>query len=195
MMANSLARFQLDRSRTGLVVIDVQHRLVPSMPEKVYREILKSIEFLVACCDLLKVPVTVTEQYPRGLGHTVAELAGAGGRPAIEKVSFGCCGEPAFNQRMQELGCSQVLVVGMEAHVCVYQTVLGLLAGGMDVHLVRDAIVSRGEGDYHNALELARQAGAVITTAETAVFQLLQAADVPEFKAVSALVKSRFLAK
>jgi nicotinamidase-related amidase len=191
-MRDSIEPFQLERSRATLVVIDVQQKLVPSMPQNVYREVLRSIDFLVNCCDLLKIPVTVTEQYPKGLGPTIPELAGAGGQPPIEKVDFGCCGEGAFNDRLTAIGRSQVLVTGMEAHVCVYQTVLGLLTAGYQVHLVRDAIVSRGKTDYLNTLDLARQAGAIITTAETAVFQMLEAASAPEFKPVSALVKARF---
>lgn len=185
-------KFQLDKTRTTLVVIDVQQRLAPSMPPKVYREVLKAIEFLNNCCELLEIPVIVTEQYPKGLGPTVSELAGAGGEKPIEKLSFGCCGEPNFNDRLAASGRSQVLVVGMEAHVCVFQTVLGLLDSGFQVHLVRDAVVSRGKTDYLNSLDLARQAGAVVTTAETAAFQMLRAASAPQFKAISALVKARF---
>lgn len=185
-------KFRLDKSRATLVVIDVQQRLVPSMPQAICRDVVKSIRFLVDCCELLGVPVTVTEQYPKGLGPTIPELTGAGGQPTIEKVSFGCCGESTFNERLTATGRPQVLVVGMEAHVCVYQTVLGLLEDGYEVHLVRDGIVSREKTDYLNALDLARQAGAVVTTAETAAFQMLQAASAPEFKAISALVKARF---
>ncbi len=94
-------------------------------------------------------------------------------------------------QHLQTLGRKQVIVTGMEAHVCVLQTVLGLLAAGYHVHLVRDGIIARGKIDYLNALEVAREAGAVVTTAETTVFQLLRVATAPEFKAISALVKER----
>ena len=191
-MENKIEAFRLERTRTSLVVIDVQQRLVPTMPPDVYADVLKNIGFMVKCCEVLEVPVTVTEQYPKGLGHTVPELTGAGGQPVVEKVSFGCCGEPIFNERLDLLDRPQILVAGMEAHVCVYQTVLGLLEAGYQVHLLRDAIVSRGETDYLNALDLARQAGAIVTTVETAAFQMLQTASAPEFKAVSALVKTRF---
>jgi isochorismate hydrolase len=161
------------------------------MPQKVYRQTLRSIDFLVKSADLLQVPVVATEQYRKGLGPTVPELADACREKVVEKVSFGCCGEPSFIQRMQVLGRKQVIVTGMEAHVCVWQTVLGLLGAGYHVHLVRDAIISRGKIDYLNALELAREAGAVVTTAETTAFQLLRVATAPEFKAISALVKER----
>jgi len=190
-MHEAIERFWLTRDDTILVVIDVQERLVPSMEKKVYHRVRAGIEMLCAGAGELQLPVVVTEQYPKGLGHTVPELRGAGGDGAVEKVSFGCCGEPAFLGRLAATGRRQVLVCGMEAHVCVYQTVLGLLEQGYAVHLVRDAICSRHKLDYRNALQLAAAAGAVVTTAETALFQLLRSSDVPAFKRVSQLVKER----
>jgi nicotinamidase-related amidase len=188
---SELDRFSLDRAQAVLLVIDVQQKLVPAMPQKVYKQTLRSIDFLVNSAHLLQVPVVATEQYTKGLGPTVPELATACRDKVVEKVSFGCCGEPAFLDHLQQVGRKQVIVTGMEAHVCVWQTVLGLLGAGYQVHLVRDGIVARGKIDYLNALDLARQAGAVVTTAETVVFQLLQAATAPEFKAISGLVKER----
>lgn len=191
MMSQPLDKYFLDRSQAALVVVDIQERLVTAMPQKIYGRLLRSVDFLLQCARLLELPVVGTEQYPRGIGHMVPELADACRDKRIEKVTFGCCGEPSFVEYMKSLKRPQVLVVGMEAHVCVYQTVLGLLREGFDVHLVRDAIMSRVKVDFLNALELARDAGAVVTTAETAVFQLMQASTTPEFKAISALVKAR----
>ena len=191
-MTKNLEKFWLHREKAILVVVDVQERLTPSMPKKVYRQALGSIDFLVRSAGEIEIPVLVTEQYPKGLGHTVPELADACRDGVVEKVSFGCCGEGSFLERMKASGRTQVIVTGMEAHVCVLQTVLGLLEEGYVVHLVRDAVVSRSKIDYLNALELAREAGAVVTTAETAAFQLLRASTAPAFKAVSALVKERF---
>ncbi len=190
-MTESIEKFWLDRDKALLVVVDVQQRLVPTMPPKIYRRVLRSIEFLVGTARQLQLPVVVTEQYPKGLGPTVPELAPGEGA-AIEKLTFGCCGDPGFLAHLQKSGRSQILVTGMEAHVCVYQTVLGLLGNGYHVHLVRDAIIARGKVDFLAALESARQAGAVVTTAETAAFQLLRTAATAEFKAISALVKERF---
>ena len=191
-MVNILEKFWLDRDKAVLAVIDVQQKLVPTMPQDVYRRVLKSIEFLVKSAGELAIPVVVTEQYPRGLGATVPELSGVGVGGVVEKVSFGCCGDPEFMTRLKSLGRTQVVVTGMEAHVCVYQTVLGLLEAGYHVHLVRDGIIARGETDYLNALNLAQQAGAVVTTSETAVFQLLRGSTSPGFKKISGLVKERF---
>jgi nicotinamidase-related amidase len=191
-MNEPLDKFWLDRDKALLVVIDVQQRLIPTMPAKVYRPVLRTIDFLVRTSRQLQLPVILTEQYPKGLGPTVPELAEAGREKLIEKLTFGSCGEPNFLDHLKKLGRTQVLVTGMEAHVCVYQTVLGLLGAGYHVHLVRDAIISRGKIDYLNALDSARHAGAVVTTAETAAFQLLRTAAAADFKAVSALVKERF---
>ena len=185
-------RFRLDRQNTLLLVIDVQEKLIPSMPAEHWPGVLETQKFLVAGARALDIPVLTTEQYPRGLGHTIPELADACREAVVEKESFGCCGEPRFLTALAAHGRSQVLVAGMEAHVCVYQTVLGLLAAGYQVHLLRDAVISRDPRDAANAIELARAAGAVVSTAETSVFQLLGSSRAPGFKAISALVKARF---
>jgi nicotinamidase-related amidase len=135
--------------------------------------------------------VVTTEQYPQGIGHTVPELADACKEALIEKVSFGCCGEPDFLAALKKLGRSQVIITGMEAHVCVYQTVLGLLEEGYNVHLVRDAICSRNKIDYLTAVAGADKAGAVVTSAETVLFQMMQKSTHEQFRAVSKLVKAR----
>jgi nicotinamidase-related amidase len=190
-MTSHLDKFILERSKAVLVVVDVQQRLVPAMPQDIYQQVRGSIDFLVRGARLLNVPVVATEQYPKGIGATVPELAEACRDKVIEKLTFGCCGEPAFLEHLRKLDRPQVVVTGMEAHVCVHQTVLGLLHAGLQVHLVRDAIMSRFTTDYANALELARQAGAVVTTAETVLFQLMETSAAPEFKAASALIKER----
>ncbi len=164
-MTDDLNRFWADREKAVLVVVDVQQRLVPSMNQDIYRQ--------------------------TRLNNTVPELAEACQSKLIEKASFGCCGEPAFPDYIKSLDRPQVIVTGMEAHVCVYQTVLGLLEAGYQVHLVRDGICSRGKVDYQSALDNAARAGAVVTTAETVLFQLLRTAAAPEFKAISALIKKR----
>jgi nicotinamidase-related amidase len=190
-MSRDLSRFLLDREQAVLVVVDVQERLVPAMPKKVYKKLKKSIDMLIKSAVELGVPVVTTEQYPRGLGHTVSELDSACKQTVVEKVSFGCCGESVFVDKLKELGRSQVILTGMEAHVCVYQTVLGLLESGYHVHLVSDAICSRNKNDYLAGVDNARSAGAVVTTTEMALFQMLQQAGTPEFKVVSGLVKDR----
>src|SRR6056297_1541851 len=132
-MGDSVSRFILERDQAVLVVVDVQERLVPVMDPDWYAEVLRNIDFVLKSARLLQVPVVGTEQYPRGIGHMVPELADACRDKVIEKLTFGCCGEPAFIEYLKSLGRRQAIVVGMEAHVCVYQTVLGLLREGFDV--------------------------------------------------------------
>jgi len=190
-MSNDLGKFKLDAEKAVLVVIDVQERLVPAMPEDIYLRLRNTVAMLVEVAGLLGLPVVTTEQYPKGIGHTVPELAAACNETVIEKVSFGCCGEATFLEALKNTGRSQVLITGMEAHVCVYQTVLGLLEDGYYVHLIRDAICSRNKTDYLAGVANAVQAGAVVTTAETVMFQMLQESTHEQFRAVSKLVKER----
>lgn len=188
---SDLERFQLDRNDAVLIVIDVQEKLVTAMPPIGYAQMSGNIGVLLQAADLLELPVVATEQYPRGIGSTVPELQAACRHGAIEKVSFGCCGEPAFLERLQALGKKQVILTGMEAHVCVYQTVLGLLEAGFHVHLVRDGIISRHESDLLAGVENAGRAGAVVTTVEMVLFQLMKTSKAPEFRALSALIKEK----
>ena len=190
-MSTDVGKFKLDTDKAVLVVIDIQERLVPVMPQKVYARLRSTVGMLLEATKLLGIPVITTEQYPQGIGHTVPELAGSCSDKVVEKVSFGCCGEPGFIAAIKESGRSQVLVTGMEAHVCVYQTVLGLLEDGYHVHLVRDAICSRNKLDFQAGVANAAEAGAVVTTAETVLFQLMKESTHEQFKAISRLVKNR----
>lgn len=190
-MSIDLDKFWLDTENTILVVIDIQEKLVTAMPPKVYARMRATTAMLVEAASRLGIPVLTTEQYPKGIGHTVAELSSACAQGVLEKTSFGCCGEPAFLAALHKLGRRQVLVTGMEAHVCVYQTVLGLLAAGYHVNLVRDAICSRHKEDFRAGVSNAARAGALVVTAEMALFQLLKDSRHLQFRAVSGLVKER----
>jgi nicotinamidase-related amidase len=190
-MSSNLGKFKLDAEKAVLVVIDIQARLVPAMPQDVYLRLRDTVGMLVDGAKLFGVPVVTTEQYPQGIGHTVPELADACDGTVVEKVSFGCCGEPDFLAALKQTGRSQVIVTGMETHVCVYQTVLGLLEDGYHVHLVRDAVCSRNKLDYLSGVNSAVQAGAVATTAETVLFQMLKESTHDQFRAVSKLIKAR----
>lgn len=184
-------QFWLDREQAVLVVIDIQAKLTPAMPHKVYERMRDTTAMLVEAARLLGIPVVTTEQYPQGIGHTVPELAAACANGVIEKTSFGCCGEPAFLATLEKLGRRQIIVTGMEAHVCVYQTVLGLLDAGYHVQLVRDAICSRHKEDFRAGVRNAARAGALVITAEMALFQLLRDSRHEQFRAISKLIKER----
>jgi len=186
-MAN-IGGFRLDRKDTVLLVVDIQERLAVVMAER--ERVVTNTGHLIAAARLLGVPVLHTEQYPKGLGPTVPELRVAlDPSTLVEKMSFDCCGEPTFAPALESTGRSTVIVCGMEAHICVLQTVLGLLAGGRTVHVAADAVCSRNPENARIALELQRDAGAVVSCTETILFQLLGRAGTPEFKAVQARIR------
>ena len=190
-MAEIKDKFWLDKEKAVLVVIDVQEKLVPAMDERVCGQLVGHINMLIDGFKAMDLPVIATEQYPRGLGHTIEELAVATEQQCIEKVAFSCAGEPKFIEALEKTGARQVVLVGMEAHVCVYQTLIDLLDRGYNVHLVRDAICSRFKSDYQTVLSMAPQLGAVLTTTEMALFQLVGVAGTDEFKVVSKLARRR----
>ena len=146
---------------------------------------------LVRTCRALEIPIIVTEQYPKGLGATVEELRDALGADtaAYEKTCFSSCGSDDVSARLVELRAKQVLVCGIEAHVCVSQTVHDLLQRGLSVHVAVDGVTSRKAHDREVALARMERAGAVLTTSEAAAFELLEDARHPKFKEVQALYK------
>ncbi|MFK5926418.1 MAG: hydrolase [Desulfuromusa sp.] len=184
-------KYWLNSEKAALVIIDVQEKLAPAMNQDLYGQLILHVNLLIEGFKALDLPIIATEQYSKGLGHTVTELNGATDQHRIEKIAFSCCGEENFITALEKSGAKQVLVVGMETHVCVLQTVLDLLDRGYNVHLVGDAVCSRFKGDYDNAISTAAQAGAVITTTETALFQLVKVAGTDAFKVVSKLVRQR----
>lgn len=184
-------KFWLSPEAVVLVIIDVQEKLAPAMDPDLYQQLILHTNLLLEGFKTLKLPIIATEQYSKGLGHTVVELEGATEQTCVEKIAFSCCGESHFVKALEKTGAKQVLIVGMETHVCVLQTVLDLLDRGYIVHLVRDAVCSRFKSDYDNAISTAGQAGAVVTTTETALFQLVKVAGTEGFKIVSKLVRQR----
>jgi nicotinamidase-related amidase len=182
-------KFFLDAGNSALVVIDVQEKLCRAMDEKVLRHMVANAGILMDAAAELKIPAIVTEQYVKGLGETLPELKGRSASPALEKMTFSCCGDAAFIEKMKNLGKKQVIIAGMECHVCVLQTVIELLDADFIVHLVGDAVMSRRKDNWIVGLEAARDAGAVVTSTEAALFQLLRVAGTEEFKKLSKLVR------
>ena len=179
----------LDRNKAVLVVIDVQEKLCRAMDGKVLEQLTRNVTILQEAAREMGIPIIATEQYVKGLGETIPALKEQLTDPALEKMTFSCCGESPFPDRLRALGKTQVIITGMETHVCVLQTVLELLDGGYTVHLVRDAAMSRRKENWLIGIETARAAGAVITSTETALFQLLRTAGTDEFKKLSKLVR------
>jgi nicotinamidase-related amidase len=176
---------KLDASRATLVVVDVQEAFRKAVPT--FEQVAASSATLVQGAEAVGVPIAVTEQYPQGLGETVPEVAEhlPEGITPMPKVRFSATEAEGFDLA----GRDQALVAGIETHVCVNQTVLDLLDRGVEVHVARDAVGSRTDENRELGLEKMEAAGAVITSVETALFELLGGSDHPAFKAVQALVK------
>jgi nicotinamidase-related amidase len=179
---------QMSAADTGLLVIDVQEKL---MPRIIGREtVIRNIGFLIDTARLLKMPVQATEQYPKGLGPTVPELARRlPERPG--KVDFSCCAVPSVVETFRREARPKVLLAGIETHVCVLHTALDLLMLGFRLYVAADAVGSRYRVDHDYALGRMQQAGAVLTTSEGAVFEWVGSSGAPEFKEISRLVQER----
>ncbi len=183
-------RFFLERDRAVLVVIDVQEKLCLAMDHKVLHKLTRNIGILLETAAELNLPVLVTEQYVKGLGATLPELKEkAAEAPCFEKMAFSSCGSSEFVQALKASGRTQVIVTGMETHVCVLQTVIELRDAGFEVHLVKDAVMSRSKQNWQTAIEAMALTGAVPTCTESALFQLLKVAGTEEFKKLSKLVR------
>jgi nicotinamidase-related amidase len=177
----------LERDATVLVLVDYQEQLLPAIDRR--EEIIAAAIRLTRGAQALGLPIVHTEQYPRGLGRTAPELVELLPGEPIEKLSFGCCGEPAFLEALAAIGRTQVLLAGIEAHVCAYQTAVGLLEAGYEVHVVADTMSSRTPENRAIGLQKMRDAGAAVTSVETALFELLRVAEGPEFKTIISIVK------
>ncbi len=175
------------------VIIDFQDRLVPHMQKK--EELIKNTSTLIKGLRHLEIPLLVTQQYTRGLGPTVPELVEALGcssaeeLPYIEKGTFSCADDPAFMEKLKETGRKNVLICGIEGHVCVLQTITDLCAEGYNVNAVVDCISSRKEQDYKTGIERYKFEGAMVSVYESVLFELTRTSKSPYFKGISALVK------
>jgi nicotinamidase-related amidase len=178
-------------NETALLVVDVQDKLMAKIPSAA--TLIRDIAFLIDAACLVGVEVLATEQYPRGLGSTVAPLAErVPARP--DKVAFSCCAVPGLSAGLRQRGRSRVLLAGIEAHVCVLHTALDLLGDSFRVYVAADTTASRFPSDHTIALRRLEQAGAILTTAEMAVFEWVGGSAHPRFKQISALVQERMKA-
>lgn len=178
----------LNKNHSALLIVDVQEKINAVMfsGELVKSNILK----LILGCQTLNVPIIITEQYPQGLGPTEPAITAAiTMTEPLSKITFSCCGIEGFSKGLKQRGLRQIILTGIECHVCVLQTALDLLAEGFQVHLVRNAVSSRKQMDYDTAQQRLAEAGAIITTTETVLFELLEKAGTPEFKNVVKLIK------
>jgi nicotinamidase-related amidase len=175
---------RLDRDRAVLVVVDVQEGFRPAILG--FDDLTANVGRLIQGANALGVPVIASEQYPKGLGHTVPEVAEhLDGVEPVEKVCFAATDADGFDTG----GRTQALICGIESHICVWQTARGLIDQGVDVHVVRDAVSSRTAENRDLGIELIERAGGQPTSVETALFDLLGAAGSDEFKTVQKLIK------
>jgi nicotinamidase-related amidase len=182
----------LQAAETVLLVIDVQEKLTAKIPRAA--PLIRNVAFLLDVAPLVGVAVTATEQYPKGLGPTVAELARRLPSPLPDKTAFSCCAVAGLLDTYRQQGRHRVVLAGIETHVCVLHTALDLLAADFTVYLPIDAVASRFEADHETSLRRLEKAGAILTTAETCAFEWLGGGKHPHFKQVSTLVQERMKA-
>lgn len=182
---------RLERENAVLIVIDVQEKLARVIDQ--IEETTANIERLIRGCSILGVPTVMTEQYPQGIGPTVEPLISAhresGGETPIVKACFSSHGCEEFSTKLRELSRKQVILCGIEAHVCVYQTALDLLDDHFEVHLVADAISSRSSRNREIAIDRLASEGAKLTSTEMALFEMTEESGTDEFRAISKLIK------
>jgi nicotinamidase-related amidase len=183
---------RLDPAQSVVVVVDVQEKLLPAMAEEAVASVVRAATILIEAAQLTGASVLATEQYPKGLGPTappLAALLGAISVQPIEKTTFSAMGEPAFLQALRRKSVRDVVLIGMETHICVFQTVRDLRALGYGVHVPFDGVASRRDDHRAVGLALCERTGAIVTTAETVAFDWLRQAGTDRFKAVSKLVR------
>jgi nicotinamidase-related amidase len=183
---------RLVAASTAILVVDVQEKLAAAMPDAAVQELLKNAAILLEVAEALGVRVLASEQYPKGLGSTVTSLASKlaemGVKP-LPKMAFDACSELTISRALADSGARSVVVLGMEAHVCVFQTARELVKRGYATYVVADAVASRREENRRIGLSLCERAGAFVTVTEAVAFDLLEHAGTGAFKAISKLLR------
>jgi len=177
----------LDRELSLLLLVDVQERINSVMADQAH---VSRLEVLLAAAEAMSIPVVTTEQYPKGLGPTLATLRTVTRTPALEKDTFSCARDARILAAILDSGRSQIVVTGIESHVCVLQTVLDLRDHEVSVHIPHDAVNSRRPEDKLWALNRMAAAGATITSTESVLFEWLGRCDTAEFKTISKMLKN-----
>lgn len=178
----------IDAARSSLLIVDVQEGLIPVMAEP--RRVYRGCAMLMRGAARLGIPILVSEQYPKGIGHTVGELLDLAPEGSVmEKIHFSCAHDPAIKARVDGLERPQLVLAGIEAHVCVLQTALGFKAAGYDVAVVADASGSRLEANHQAAMARMAAAGVQVATTEMVLFEWLHRAGTAEFKDLIKLIK------
>jgi len=181
-------KFFINEKDTALFIIDIQDKLAAAMRHK--EQVVNNCLHLIELAKLLQIPILLTEQYPKGLGPTLPEIKEA--LPVydpFEKLAFNCCLEAGFLEKVAALNRRKLILTGMETHICVLQTSLGLIKEGYAVQVVQDGVCSRTKTNFNTGITIMDRAGAVITCTEIVLFQLLQKAGAEVFKIISKRIK------
>lgn len=178
----------LNPQQSALILVDVQGNLARAMPEN--KRLIKNIQSSIKAAQVLDIPIVWIEQYPEGLGETVAELKELlPDQVPLTKTTFGCMANAGINEVLAQLGRKQLLVCGIEAHVCVYQSVIQMLETGYEVELITDAVGSRDPANKQLAIAKMQAKGASLTSTEMWIFEATQDAKSPLFKDILSIVK------
>lgn len=190
-MATAMSGLLCHANTSQLLIIDIQEKLAGAMQTKVLANVLRTNQILIRACQALAIPVLHTEQYPKGLGHTHAELQKvlANHGPAFEKTCFSGCAASGIGPSLANASRQQIVITGMETHICVLQTVMQLLEQGKQVFVVQDGVCSRDKQHFKNALARMQQAGAMITNRESVLFEWLGDASHTQFRELSKLIR------
>lgn len=180
---------ELIHNTTAVLVVDWQERLCAAMPPAVVEQNTRNVTHLLTLAGRLELPVVCTEQYPQGLGPTVEALRVLLPKPALPKTAFSAMRDATAASALRDAGRSAVVVAGIETHICVFQTVRDLVNAGYDVHVPADAVISRSQENWRRGLDLIRAAGAVVTSTETVLFDLLKVGQGEAFKEVSRRIR------
>ena len=187
-MRRIMAISLLGKENTGLVIVDVQEKLMGVMGQK--ERVVDRVSKLLDLARVFQLPVILTEQNPQFLGATLpAVQESLPGYEPIEKVHFDCCAVDAFNNVIENKGLRNIILTGVETHICVFQTCVSLLERGFRVHVPHHAVDSRTEANWQIGLSLMQEAGATITSTEAVIFQIFKKAGTPEFKALLKTIK------
>lgn len=177
--------------RSQLLIIDVQDRLARTMDEDVLDKLVRNTNILIEAATALTIPIQRTEQYPKGLGSTLPAIVAKlpEGHTTYEKTCFSSCGAAGFDASLNDTSRDQIIISGMETHICVLQSAMELLQQGKQVFVVQDAVCSRSKKHFKNALARMRQAGVIISNVESVLFEWLKDANHPQFKSLAKLIR------
>jgi nicotinamidase-related amidase len=177
----------LEKDGTVFILVDIQEKFIPAMSN--IDETIANANILVETSEILEIPLVVTEQYPKGLGHITDKILLPEKKHLIEKMSFGCFGCEGFAEKIKELGARRIVLFGLESHICILKTALEALNRNIEVHAVGDAICSRKEENTKIGLARMKQSGVFIVSTEMVLFQLMDRADADEFKKIRSLIR------